>query len=86
MASWGDINAVLNRLVREGVISGFSTNLSRRGEPVPLHVVAQVPVPSDGQGGEVDAGAIEAIRSRILGELKPYDEAPTVTIEGLAAS
>jgi hypothetical protein len=86
MASWGDINSVLNRLVREGVITGFSTNLSRRSEPVALHVVATAPVVTDLGAAEYDPGAIEAIRTRILGELQRYDEAPTVTIEGAAAS
>jgi hypothetical protein len=39
MASWGDLNARLNRLVREGVISGFRTNLADRPDLSQLAVV-----------------------------------------------
>jgi hypothetical protein len=52
MASWGDLNARLNRLVREGVISGFRTNLASRPDPSELAIVVMpgrdsVAIPAD---------------------------------------
>ena len=38
MTLGGDINAVLNRLVRAGVISAFVTNLGARAEPDGIRV------------------------------------------------
>ena len=70
MASWGDINAALNRLVREGAIAGFRTN---RGDKTPGAglKVNIVPVAEDD---------VETIRTRILGILTPLDDEVTVTV------
>lgn len=77
MGSWGDINAALNRLVREGVIAGFKTN---RGDKSHLQGLRVNVVP--GAGGD-----IEGIRSQILAVLSPLDDEVTVTIaEDNAAS
>lgn len=72
MASWGDINAALNRLVREGVITGFKTNRGDKSHQDGLQV-SVVP----GAGGD-----IEGIRSQILAVLTPLDDEVTVTIGG----
>lgn len=69
MASWGDINAALNRLVREGVIAGFKTN---RGDKTSLGLHVDV---TPGQDGDC-----EDIRNRILGILLPMDDEATVTV------
>ena len=70
MASWGDINAALNRLVREGVISGFKTNRGDKSHMQGLHV--NVVPGSDGD--------VEGIRSQILAVLTPLDDEVTVTV------
>ena len=77
MASWGDINAALNRLVREGVITGFKTNRGDKSHQDGLHV-SVVPGTS---------GDVEGIRSQILAVLTPLDDEVTVSVnaEGAAA-
>lgn len=72
MASWGDINAALNRLVREGVITGFKTNRGDKSHQEGLQVNV---VP--GAGGDV-----EGIRLQILAVLTPLDDEVTVTVGG----
>jgi hypothetical protein len=69
--SWGDINLTLNRLVREGVISKFKTNLSSPDRNSGLEV-AIIPVPNS------DA---EEARERVLGDLEALVEGVTVTIQ-----
>jgi predicted TIM-barrel enzyme len=57
MATWGDINLALNRLVREGVITGFWTNLAEPRAPLGLHVIVSPPSVVD----DAAALAIEAV-------------------------
>ena len=71
MASWGDINAALNRLVREGVISGFRTNRGEKVRPVALHVSVVPAAPADD---------VEGVRERILTVLTPLDGEVTVSV------
>ena len=73
MALWGDLNAILNRLVATGVISRFWTNLSRREPLVALHVIVWPP-------GPVDEAGAEAIRSLIAEKISPLIEDVTVTV------
>lgn len=75
MASWGDINAALNGLVREGVIAGFKTN---RGDKTSLGLHVDVTPPADGDS--------EDIRSRIMGMLASMDDEVTVTVRADAAA
>ena len=70
MASWGDINAALNRLVREGVITGFKTN---RGEKS-LDSALRVSVTTGPDGDP------ESVRSQIMTVLTPLDDEVTVTV------
>lgn len=70
MASWGDINAALNRLVREGVIAGFKTNRGDKSHQDGLHV-SVVPGPD---------GDPDGIRSQLLAVLTPLDDEVTVTV------
>ena len=70
MASWGDINAALNGLVRDGLITGFKTNRGDKSHQDGLHVSV---VPSEG-------GDVEGIRTRILAVLTPLDDEVTVTV------
>ena len=70
MASWGDINAALNGLVRDGLITGFKTNRGDKSHQDGLHVNV---VPSEG-------GDVEGIRTRILAVLTPLDDEVTVTV------
>lgn len=73
MALWGDLNAVLNRLVAAGVISRFWTNLGRREPLLALQVIVWPPGPVD------DAGA-EAIRIAVLDKISALVEDVTITV------
>ena len=70
MASWGDINATLNRLVREGVIAGFKTNRGDKARDAGLHVDITPRADDDA----------ESVRNRIMGVLTPLDDEVTVTV------
>jgi hypothetical protein len=70
MASWGDINAALNRLVREGVIAGFKTNRGEKSHDAGLHVNVTVKPEDD----------VESARGRIMSVLTPLDDEVTITV------
>jgi hypothetical protein len=69
--SWGDINLTLNRMVREGVISKFKTNLSSPDRSSGL-TVAITPGAT---------GGVEEIRERVAAELEALVEGVVVTIQ-----
>lgn len=73
MALWGDLNAILNRLVSAGVIARFWTNLGERQALPALHVVVWPPAP-------VDDAAAEAIRNMVAEKVAPLIEDATVTV------
>jgi hypothetical protein len=68
--SWGDINLTLNRLVREGVISAFKTNLSSPDRISGISVMI-TPDPS---------GDVEEIKARVSSDLEALIDDVTVTI------
>jgi hypothetical protein len=74
MALWGEVNVALNRLVAEGVIKRFWTNLAARKPLLALHVVVSPPEPVDGKGEE-------AIRSAVAAALEPLTEDVVVTVD-----
>jgi hypothetical protein len=74
VTSWGSINAVLNRLVREGVITAFKTNIADRRSALGLHVIVT------GSGVD-DRAQAEALRRRVARELEPLSEGATVTVD-----
>lgn len=69
--SWGDINLTLNRLVREGVIATFKTNLSSPDRTGGVSVVI-----TPGLEGEA-----ETARLRVANDLDALIEGVTVTVE-----
>jgi hypothetical protein len=71
--SWGDINLTLNRMVREGVIAGFKTNLSSPDRSVGLRVTITPPA--------VSADEAEAIRARVEADLEALVEGVVVTMD-----
>ena len=73
MASWGDVNAGLNRLVREGLITRFATNLgdANRSGAVTVTVVAP-----DGFNETVVRGAVARALAR-LGLIAEIDVQPS---------
>ena len=79
MPSWGDLNARLNRLVRQGVISGFRTNLASRPDPASLTIAvvpgAAAPKPP---GSSTSAEALRAWVSSALSGIAPQ---ATITVE-----
>jgi hypothetical protein len=68
------VNAVLNRLVREGRIAGFWTNLGEPRSKGGLHVVV-APV-----GAVDEAGTVE-LRDLVLAQLAPLAVDPVVTVD-----
>ena len=68
--SWGDINLTLNRLVREGIITGFKTNLSSPDRISGLSVMI-IPNPS---------GQVDEIPARVLGDLEALIDDVSVPI------
>ncbi len=81
MGSWGDVNAALNRLVREGVITGFRTNLADPDRGPDLRITATAPVVLDTKASGYDPAAVEQVRRTILDRLTMLVESPRVTIE-----
>ncbi len=59
MASWGEMNRVMNGLVREGKIASFRSNASDTGRSGPIEIRCQ---PCDGEDAET-------IRKQALREL-----------------
>ena len=62
MASWGDVNLGLNRLVGEGLISRFGTNLGEpnRSGPIMVTVVA-----AEGLAEAEVRGAVARVLARL---------------------
>ena len=61
----GKVNVVLNRLVREGVISGFKTNFDDQGGNASPHVTVAVP---EGRSlEEVRALVVNAVMEAAIG-------------------
>jgi hypothetical protein len=77
--SWGAINAALNRLVSEGVITGFKTNLADRKTALALHVIVQAENVADAKGAE-------AVRKQVLAVLDELGEDATVTVDRSGAA
>jgi DNA-binding Lrp family transcriptional regulator len=77
--SWGAINAALNRLVSEGVITGFKTNLADRKTALALHVIVQAENVSDANGAET-------VRKQVLAVLDELGEDATVTVDRSGAA
>jgi hypothetical protein len=74
MSSWGAVNAVLNRLVRDGVITAFKTNIADGRSALGLHVIVTAP-------GTDNRARAEDVRRQVAGELAPLVEGATVTID-----
>ena len=72
--SWGDINLTLNRMVREGVIAGFKTNLSSPDRSAGLRVTITPPPSAEGREAE-------EIRSRVEADLEALVEGVVVTMD-----
>ena len=70
--SWGDINLTLNRLVREGVISGFKTNLSSPDRTSGIQVAITAPNQDPEQEAE--------IRRRVSGDLEALIDDVEITV------
>ncbi len=68
--SWGRVNAVLNRLAREGAIAGYWTNLGHPSRALALHVIVRRPEGADREG-------TRAAVTRALGRVAP---GATVTV------
>jgi DNA-binding Lrp family transcriptional regulator len=77
LTSWGAINAVLNRLVREGVIEAFRTNIADRRSALGLHVIVTAPDASD---------RADEVRQQVARALDPVIADAVVTVDQSALS
>jgi hypothetical protein len=66
----GDVNAVLNGLIREGVITAFETNFGDMGALGILHVAVTAPLITDLRIPGYDRLRVMAIRNRVSKELE----------------
>lgn len=67
----GDVNAILNRLVREGVISAFQTNFGTPAEAYGVHVIITPGSATDG----------ERVRRTVSQALENLSEQVTITVK-----
>jgi hypothetical protein len=74
MATWGDINLVLNRLVREGVITAFWTNLAEPRAAANLQVIVAPPA-------DIDDSAAVAIQALVQEKLARCAPDAVVTVD-----
>ena len=72
MAFRGDMNAILNRLVREGVLASFQTNFDGRSSSLGIHIIV---IGSAGRGAKEVRTAVTAALSPIL-----QQEPVTITV------
>jgi hypothetical protein len=73
LTSWGAVNAVLNRLVRDGVITAFRTNIADRRSALGLHVIVTA--------GTLDRAPADDVRRQVARELKPVIADAVVTVD-----
>jgi DNA-binding Lrp family transcriptional regulator len=69
---------VLNRLVREGVIEAFRTNIADRKSALGLHVIVTA--------GAADQAGTEDVRRQVVRELEPLIADAVVTVDRSAVS
>jgi hypothetical protein len=74
VTSWGAVNAVLNALVRDGVITAFRTNIPDGRSALGLHVIVTAT-------GMEDRARAEAVRRRVADELEPLIQGAVVTVD-----
>ena len=67
----GDVNAILNRLVREGVISAFQTNFGTPAEAFGVHIIITPPSATDR----------DAVRRMVAQALDGLSEPVTITVK-----
>ncbi len=82
MTSRGDVNAALNRLIREGVLTGFRTNFDQVGPGVPLQVTASAPLVADPAAPSYDKAKVDGTRLLVLLALGDLRRDALVTVEG----
>src|SRR3954469_6306349 len=77
----GNVDAILNGLVRQGVITGFETNFD---DPVSfalaLHVKVTADVITDARIPGYDAVRVRAIRNRVAKEIAPLSPDVIVSV------
>jgi hypothetical protein len=66
----GDVNAVLNGLIREGVITGFETNFQGISALGVLHIAVSAHVITNPRTPAYDRNKVMAVRNRVTKELE----------------
>lgn len=82
MTSRGDVNAALNRLIREGVLTGFRTNFDEVGPGVPLRVTASAALVADPAVPAFDRAKLDGTRLLVLLALGDFRRDAIVDLEG----
>ena len=72
MTSWGDVNVVMNRLVREGVIESFRTNRAQKAPDLGLQVFIVLPKA---------AQSAEEIHNQVVAKLGAIADDVVVTVD-----
>jgi hypothetical protein len=67
----GDVNAILNGLVREGVISAFQTNFGTPAEALGVHIIITPASATDREG----------VRRTVAAALDGLSEQVTITVK-----
>lgn len=83
----GAVNLILNGLVREGVITGFETNLDNPASlTLALHVRATADVITDMRNPAYDEKRVRAIRARIAKDIEPVAPGLIVSVRTTPAT
>lgn len=67
----GDVNAILNRFVREGLITGFETNLGSPIAALAPHVRVTANLVTDPGLPGYDRERLQSLRAQIATQLEP---------------
>ena len=74
----GDVNAVLNGLIREGVITGFETNFDGISALGILHITVSADLTTDPRVPGYDRRKVLAVRNRVSKELEGVGAADVI--------
>jgi DNA-binding XRE family transcriptional regulator len=81
-----DVNAILNGLIREGVITAFETNSGAHSEWFALHVRVTADVVTDQRNPAYNEKRVRSIRSRVAKEIEPLAPGVIVSVRGVIAA
>ena len=78
----GDVNVILNGMIRDGVITSFETNLGTPSEAFAPHVRVAANLVTDHRMPGYNARAVRELRDRIMRQLEPPAPGVIVSVRG----